>query len=127
MTREEAKEKLYMEWQGSLEDNIDYAGVSDAYKMAIEALEQQPCEDCISREAVLDLCDSKDPEYKVRYFKEDVECLPPVTPRPKTGRWTRVTDKAGHLVWECDCGWQQRFYTNFCPDCGIKMQEKKRT
>ena len=41
MTREDAKEKLYMEWQKFLEDNIDYAGISEAYKMAIEALEQE--------------------------------------------------------------------------------------
>jgi len=123
MTNEEAV-KYGTEW---LKDECLDARDGAFIKMALEALRQEPCEDCISREAVLDLCDSKDPEYKVRYFKEDVECLPPVTPQPKTGRWTRVTDKAGHLVWECDCGWQQRFYTNFCPDCGIKMQEKKRT
>lgn len=42
MTREEAKEKLYMEWQKFLEDNIDYAGISEAYKMAFKALKQEP-------------------------------------------------------------------------------------
>lgn len=41
--------------------------------------EQELCDDAISRDAVLDLCDSKDPDYKVIHFKEDVECLPPVT------------------------------------------------
>ena len=45
---------------------------------------------------------------------------------PKTGHWIRVTDKAGHLVWECDkCSWQQRYNTNFCPDCGAKMIESQ--
>lgn len=38
MTNEEAKEKLYMQWQEFLEENIDYAGISDAYKMALEDL-----------------------------------------------------------------------------------------
>lgn len=42
MTNKEAKEKLYLEWQKFLEDNIDYAGVSEAYKMAFKALEQEP-------------------------------------------------------------------------------------
>lgn len=37
MTNEKAKEKLYIEWQKFLENNIDYAGVSEAYK----ALEQE--------------------------------------------------------------------------------------
>ena len=41
--------------------------------------------------------------------KTEVKKLPSVTPQePKTGRWIRVTDKAGNLVWECDkCSWQQ--------------------
>lgn len=43
----------------------------------------------------------------------------------KTGHWIRITDKTGHLVWECDkCAWQQRFNTNFCPDCGAKMESE---
>ena len=40
MTREEAKEKIFYQWQDFLEHNLDYAGISEAYKMAIEALEQ---------------------------------------------------------------------------------------
>lgn len=57
--------------------------------------------------------------------KSQIDSLPSITlQEPKTGHWIRVTDKAGHLVWECDnCGWQQRFNTNFCPDCGVKMVE----
>ena len=42
MTREEAKEKMFKQWQEFLENNIDYAGISEAYKMAISALEQEP-------------------------------------------------------------------------------------
>ncbi len=42
MTNEEAKEKLYMEWQKFLENNIDYAGISEAYQIAFKALEQEP-------------------------------------------------------------------------------------
>lgn len=45
MTNKEAKEKLYMEWQKFLEDNIDYAGISEAYKMAFNALDQESCRD----------------------------------------------------------------------------------
>ena len=35
--------------------------------------------DLIERQAVIDLCESKDPDYKVIHFKEDVECLPSVS------------------------------------------------
>lgn len=40
MTTEQAKKILYKQWQEFLENNLDYAGVSDAYKMAFEALER---------------------------------------------------------------------------------------
>ena len=43
MTNEKAKKIIFNQWQTFLEDNIDYAGISEAYKMAIKALEQQPC------------------------------------------------------------------------------------
>lgn len=40
MTNKEAKEKIFYQWQDFLEHNLDYAGISDAYKMALKALEQ---------------------------------------------------------------------------------------
>ena len=103
----------------------------NACKGAIELLEQEPCEDCISRKAVKDTifaeCSGSklDIDFaKVLLLQRAIKALPPVTPQePKIGHWKRVTDKTGHLVWECDkCKWQQRFWTNFCPDCGAKMK-----
>lgn len=71
-----------------------------------EALDQQPCDDCISRQAVLDAIDVKawefcdyliregrnDEQQPVSHFADNLrECvgedLPPVTPKEKTGRW----------------------------------------
>lgn len=40
MTNIEAKDKLYMEWQKYLENYIDYAGVSEAYKVAFKSLDK---------------------------------------------------------------------------------------
>ena len=40
MTNEEAKKIIFYQWQDFLEHNIDYAGISEAYEMAIKALEQ---------------------------------------------------------------------------------------
>ena len=85
-------------------------------------------DDLISRQAVLDAIAANciwENEYSLTSgrIKKAVEGLPPVTPQPKTGRWIRTTDKAEHLVWECDkCSWQQRFNTNYCPNCGAKME-----
>ena len=50
MTEQRAKAILYNEWQGFLENNIDYAGVSDAYKLAFNALEQMSAIDDIKAE-----------------------------------------------------------------------------
>ena len=85
MTNKEAKEKLYMEWQKFLEDNIDYAGISEAYKTAFKALEQEPCEDAISRQAVLDYIhrifnQGTGKKKSFEFIQKYVEKLPPVTP-----------------------------------------------
>lgn len=86
-----------------------------------DALSQQPCEDAVSRHDALNCVTFNEFRYRI---VEDIKALPSVTPKEKTGKWIRTTDKLGHLVWECDkCGWQQRFATNFCPDCGCHMVE----
>ena len=40
MTNEEANKIIFNQWQAFLEENIDYGGISEAYKLAIKALEQ---------------------------------------------------------------------------------------
>lgn len=87
MTNEEAIYELSV--------NVDYKTpqIREACQMAIKALEQQPCEDCISREAVLEtieacnsdglkgiFCSYNDGER----FKEYIKALPSVTPKEKS-------------------------------------------
>ena len=120
MTREEAIDMLKdMKFEDD-EDCIE----NKALDIAIEALSAEPC-DCISREQALsDYADWFGYGYDNNTFYKHLTIMPSVQPKPKTGHWIRVTDKTGHLVWECDkCNWQQRFNTNFCPDCGAKMVE----
>ncbi len=68
---------------------------SKALDMAIKALEKEPCEDCISRQAVLDLAITiKTDDYSGNEILEvveveDIKMLPPVTPKEKTGRGKR--------------------------------------
>lgn len=102
--------------------------------------EKDPCEDYISRNEIMDLLQLvieqgvSDIDGKHNISAETVLAvvkeLPSVILKqkiesiPKTGHWVRVTDKAGHLVWECNkCGWQEIFHSNYCPDCGAKMVE----
>ena len=118
---------------------FDENGVGKITVQALDSLvdelnyyaDQEPCDDAISRKSVINTLVNMDnaldenrtvEEYKA-LLKECYEVLPSVRPQePKTGLWIRVTDKTGHLVWECDkCSWQQRFNANFCPDCGARM------
>ena len=54
----------------------------------IKALEQEPCEDAISREAVLKLFATHDGKY----LYEAIQELPPVQPEPKTD-WIPVSER----------------------------------
>ena len=139
MTKEEAKKIIFNQWQSFLEHNIDYGGISEAYKMAIKALEQQPCEDCISREAVIEVLDKYIEKAQSTGTKDDfisfqelvVKQLPSVTPHPKMGRWEYVQYDNNPNIgnWHCsECrGICTEMHSiedayNYCPNCGAKME-----
>lgn len=113
----------------------------EALYMAIEALEQELCEDCISRQAVIDTLDTADKfldeDRTVERYKailtEAYEVLPSVNPKePKTGQWVK-TPKAvmgDGYMWYCNkCEHQvyqdsSRPYPSekYCPNCGARME-----
>jgi len=110
----------------------DYKGIM-AYidEVPNEALEQQPCDDCISRQEAINCVTLNEFRYKI---VEDMKTLPSVTPKEKTGHWKPI-EYDGYAdgypvwdVWECsECGLEhngdKESLTAFCPDCGIKMIE----
>lgn len=63
----------------------------EALDLAIKALEQQTCDDCISREAVFEQisCWVNSGEYRYTnatyYLTRRIQGISPVTPQPKTG------------------------------------------
>lgn len=81
--------------------------------------------DLIEKQAVLDLCESKDPEYKVIHFKEDVECLPSVSTE-KTGHWIfdiKSPEWSFQFPYKCsNCG-ARSVISHFCHNCGEKKVE----
>ena len=96
----------------------------DACRGAIELLEQEPCEDAVSRQAVLEYIEGSEAELghssENELVCQDIKELPPVKLQgPKIGHW--ITE--GRLHPKCDqCGWEYGSnITNFCPDCGAKM------
>ena len=128
MTRDEAKEFIAQ----SVKSDVDIALVADA----INTLEQEPTTkndlgvDCISRKAVLDIT-WQDPSYAdplnvLTEVRDKVRELPSVTPQePKTGHWIEeFVDTEGEVRFTCSCcGKYQLFGTDFCYNCGAKMEE----
>lgn len=136
MSREEAIEVLNM---------VEAHGLAEeAKQMAIQALSQEPCDNAISRQAVLDGIEElkKSPwatdkrgngfEYLITEALDVVKdlCvkqLPSVT--QKSGKWVEIDDEP-HEVWECNhCGfvidgsgciepYEYRDTYNYCPNCG---------
>ena len=113
-------------------------------QMAIKALEQESCDDCISRQAVDTLVDELARAISderccmprgrsTATIMQDILDLPSVTPQPKIGHWIK-TPKAvmgeGYM-WYCDkCEYQvyqdsSRPYPSerYCPNCGCRMVE----
>lgn len=142
MTKEEAIKILKEIEYPANGDNWEYREM--AFDMAIKALSAEPCEDAISRQAVMDFIRgltrwcvrSKDGKFNnVGLLYDDVmfglDRLPSVTPRQKVGKW--IYTKAvstGEIIWsECSvCGEGEHGCAKrmkFCPNCGAKMEESE--
>ena len=117
----------------------------------IEALEQEPCDDCISRQAAIDAFERfihelgiEDEPYNYGEMALSVQNVPPVTPKEKTGHWivdwsaTSRLNRDRSLTYEyhvhCDsCGYRWDYTTdkkgslvsNYCPNCGARMVESE--
>ena len=108
-------------------DYCDDVSIGESIKVAIKALEQEPCEDAISRQAVLDVT-WEEPSYTdalnvLTEVRDKVKALPPVNPqKPKTGHWipSHIPES---ILDECsECGFSCGAFTfNYCPNCGAKM------
>lgn len=107
----------------------DASDIKEAFKVAIEslkawkeALEQEPCEDCISRQAVMNCFKKWQPYMATRLFgfEKELSSLPPVIPQPKIGHWIDTGSSQ-----ECsECGEMQYGYDNFrfyCANCGCRI------
>ena len=85
---------------------------------------QQPCEDAISRQAVLELV--ADYDLSMGQVVKQIHALPPVTPQSKIGKWI-IIDDCEHFIAKCsECGRiEDSRMINKYPycHCGAKMQE----
>ena len=100
--------------------------VAEAFDVAFRALEQQPCEDAISRQAVEKITWEEpsytDPLNVLTEIREKVRALPPVAPKEKTGRWIYKQGIFGALYCsKCDFELKTN-YAKYCPNCGCQMR-----
>lgn len=115
--------------------------VKDALKMAIKALEHEPCEGAINREKtkqfLYERIDRLNDDELYDIFSKIIDDmyneLPSVTPQPKAGHWIEYSwNDNGLSRWGLKCDKCHKKYKyggeiwnnpNFCPNCGVKMVE----
>ena len=125
MTNEEALNILH-------NSSVYHPMYLDALNMAIEALEQQPCEDCISRQAVHEMLENIPVNESDKWFNWlQKACLrladlPPVTPQPKIGHWMECGGDEPWLKGYCCslCNFTTTQKYDYCI-CGAKMVESE--
>lgn len=106
----------------------------DACKGAIELLEKQPCEDCISRKQAINEINKKVLCYTYE-AREIIENLPSVQPQPKRGKWIKANGEENLALWTCDqCGCKiysetecdRKKFHAWCGKCGCRMDADMR-
>lgn len=142
MTREEKIELLNKLLE--IEEKNDIGNLTRAERGEFQqwindAKEQEPCEDAISRQAVLEELSKWDWQelYLPIHFKENIiDVVPSVNPQePKTGRWIAQDIHNCHTDFKCsECGYIHNFMHlygeptadySYCPNCGAKMEESE--
>ena len=94
--------------------------VAEAFDVAFRALEQQPCDDCISRHDALNCVTFNEFRYRI---VEDIKALPSVTPKEKTGKWIYRQGIFG-ATYCSKCDFELKTNnTKYCPNCGARMFE----
>jgi len=141
MTREEAEKHIKSEMCNACSVHLGGGKCSDNCKVieAIKALEQEPCEDVISRQAVIDSLHNKfadgfdsDRWWNSMSVLYAINKVPSVTPQPKTGHWIEKEGYDGDTYYDCpECGnswttidgtpWDNDM--KYCPNCGCRMIE----
>ena len=118
MTREETK-KRFKSW---CQEHIGNNASDEDYHMfnnIMALLEQEPCTDAVSREAVIGLYENYRPSLAthVTEFGDALKALPTVIPERPKGEWK--TDGHGHIYCTaCNQTNVSMWKSDFCPICG---------
>jgi DNA-directed RNA polymerase subunit RPC12/RpoP len=121
-------EDKIIEWKKDFKEYVnslsmprdDYKGIMEYIDELPSVTPQQPCEDCISGQAAINIASGFcHPANIVKELKR----LPPVQPKQRTGHWIKITPSGIYMCSECE----QNVLTgdidvyHYCHHCGIKM------
>lgn len=124
MTNQEAKNELF----NLIEDGVVNKS-NIALKLAIQALESLPCDDCISREAAIKKLKALSwTNYDLDDAAEVLKILPSVQPQRHKGKWKAFDTTFGRNIYYCTaCGRSIEilYEYDFCPLCGADMRERE--
>lgn len=88
----------------------------------MKMLQSEPCEDTISRQAVLNLINE---DWKYEGLEKPVKWLPSVTPTRKKGKWIKLRDRYDEPYEVCSlCNCSGIGVFNYCPNCGAEMESE---
>ena len=118
--------------------------ITEALQMAIEVLEQESCEDAISRQTVLAILKDKwnmfsDANDAMQESIDTIEALPSGAPQPKIGHWiaqpsNKEQGERDFIWWKCSkCGHvifsesdrDRKEFHAYCGRCGAKMKDEE--
>ena len=117
-----------IEINGQVDEHTAFIRTGEHVKqMALDIIdkyaEQEPCDDAISRQAVLKQLKSclTGGETEYQYVKLHIDNIPSVRPQEQTGHWIKkdgysdCSECGSHIVTEWD----------FCQKCGARMVEPR--
>lgn len=112
--------------------DIVFVGDEQApYCFDIESIKQASCEDCVSRQYIIEKLNRVNGTAETDKLFEIVENAPPVTPTRKKGKWIKVKNgRGGHECNVCQMyapSYQSgdEYLSKFCPNCGAEMESEK--
>lgn len=121
-----------------LPTNNEANRIIDSFDRVTSGLEQQPCEDAISRKDMLAVLRQS---HSLTQAWDGFEKLPSVTPKEKTGKWTKTQsgdDMFPEIIVCSKCNNENSHLdfnehaepigkvfikSKYCPNCGARMQE----
>ena len=99
-----------------------------ALNQVMDWLDQEPCTDAISRQAVKDFYNNEFPTLDdgVHWSRNDIiqnlDSIPPVKPSEKVGRWDHGICNNCKYDWSKDAPIAS--VPKYCPACGCRMEKE---